>query len=37
MEAGVVRVLPTDNDSIAVAIRFIDGELEIEPELRQAA
>ncbi len=37
MEAGVVRVLPTDNDSIAVAIRFIGAKLDIEPDLRQAA
>ena len=37
LEASVVRVLPTDNDSIAVAIRFIDHELEIEPDMRQAA
>ncbi len=37
MEAGVVRVLPTDNDSIAVAIHFIDAKLDIEPDLRRAA
>jgi len=37
MEAGVVRVLPTDNDSIAVAIRFIDAELDIEPDMLRAA
>ncbi len=37
MEAGVVRVLPTDSDSIAVAIRFIDAKLEIEPHVRRAA
>ena len=37
MEAGVVRVLPTDSDSIAVAIRFIDAKLEIEPYVRRAA
>ncbi len=37
LEAGVTRVLPTDNDSIAVAIRFIDTKLDIEPEMRQAA
>ena len=37
LEAGVTRVLPTDNDSIAVAVRFIDTKLYIEPEMRQAA
>jgi len=37
MEAGVVRVLPTDNDSIAVAIRFINAELDLKSDLRQAA
>ena len=37
MEASVVRVLPTDNDSIAVAIRFIDAELDIEPDMLRAA
>ncbi len=37
MEAAVVRVLPTDNDCIAVAVRFIDATLDIEPDVRRAA
>jgi len=37
MEAGVVRVLPTDNDSIAVAVRFIDAELDMELDVLRAA
>lgn len=37
MEAGVVRVLPTDNDSIALAVSFIETELDLESDMRQAA
>ena len=37
MESAVTRVLPTANDSISVAVRFIDAQLDIETELRQAA
>ena len=37
MESAVTRVLPTANDSISVAVRFIDTQLDIEPDLRQAA
>lgn len=36
LEAGVVRVLPTD-DSITVAIRFIGATLDIQADMRQAA
>jgi hypothetical protein len=37
MEAGVVRVLPTDNDSIALAVNFIETMPGFESELRLAA
>jgi len=37
IQAGVTRVLPTDNDGIALAIRFIDRRLELAPALSKAA
>ena len=35
--AGILRVLPTDNDCIAVAIHFDHEEPELSPEMRRAA
>ena len=37
MGAGILRVLPTDNDSIAVAIHFDREDPQLAHELRQAA
>ena len=37
MEAGVIRVLPTDNDSVALAVHFIDEVLELDPVMSRAA
>ena len=37
MGAGILRVLPTDNDCIAVAIHFDHEEPELSAEMRRAA
>ncbi len=37
MGAGILRVLPTDNDCIAVAIHFDHEEPELSAEIRRAA
>ncbi len=37
MGAGILRVLPTDNDSIAVAIHFDHEELDLADQMRRAA
>ncbi len=37
IEASVTRVLPTDNDSVALALHFVDEKLELAPVLAQAA
>lgn len=37
VHARVTRVLPTDNDSIALAVRFVDEQLDLAPALAQAA
>ncbi len=37
MGAGILRVLPTDNDSIAVAIHFDRDEPQLADEMRRAA
>ena len=37
MEAAITRVLPTDNDSVALAVHFVDEVLDLAPVLSQAA
>lgn len=37
MEAAITRVLPTDNDSVALAVHFVDEQLELAPVMSQAA
>ena len=37
MEAAITRVLPTDNDSVALAVHFVDEVLELDPVMSRAA